>query len=37
LGKEVDRLGIDCNEASWAIGWVMECYEKGVLLTTTLF
>jgi len=30
LGKEVDRLGIDCNEASWTIGWVMECYEKGV-------
>ena len=30
LTKEVDRLGIDCNEASWTIGWVMECYEKGV-------
>lgn len=30
LAKEVDRLGIDCNEASWTIGWVMECYEKGV-------
>ena len=30
LGREVDRLGIDCNEASWTIGWVMECYEKGV-------
>ena len=30
LSREVDRLGMDCNEASWAIGWVMECYEKGV-------
>ena len=30
LTKEVDRLGMDCNEASWTIGWVMECYEKGV-------
>lgn len=31
LSNEVDRLGMDCNEASWVIGWVMECYEKGVL------
>ena len=31
LTREVDRLGMDCNEASWTIGWVMECYEKGVL------
>jgi aldehyde:ferredoxin oxidoreductase len=31
LSNEVDRLGLDCNEASWTIGWVMECYEKGVL------
>jgi len=30
LTKEVDRLGMDCNEAGWAIGWAMECYEKGV-------
>jgi aldehyde:ferredoxin oxidoreductase len=30
LTKEVDKLGMDCNEASWAIGWAMECYEKGV-------
>lgn len=30
LTKEVDTLGLDCNEASWAIGWAMECYEKGV-------
>jgi len=31
LTREVDRLGMDCNEASWTIGWVMECYEKGIL------
>lgn len=31
LAREVDRLGMDCNEASWTIGWVMECYDKGVL------
>jgi len=31
LTREVDRLGLDCNEASWTIGWVMECYEKGIL------
>jgi len=30
LTKELDRLGMDCNEASWTIGWVMECYEKGI-------
>lgn len=30
LTKEVDTLGLDCNEAAWAIGWAMECYEKGV-------
>jgi aldehyde:ferredoxin oxidoreductase len=30
LTKEVDRLGIDCNEAAWCVGWAMECFEKGV-------
>jgi len=30
LTKEVDKLGMDCNEASWSIGWAMECFEKGV-------
>jgi len=30
MTKEVDRLGLDCNEASWTIAWVMECYDKGV-------
>ncbi len=31
LANEVDRLGMDCNESSWVAGWVMECYEKGIL------
>jgi aldehyde:ferredoxin oxidoreductase len=30
LTKEVDKLGMDCNEGSWTIGWAMECFEKGV-------
>ncbi|EKD22091.1 MAG: hypothetical protein ACD_87C00165G0002, partial [uncultured bacterium] len=30
LANEVDKLGIDCNEASWVVGWAMECFEKGV-------
>ena len=29
LAREVDRLGMDCNEASWCVGWAMECFEKG--------
>jgi aldehyde:ferredoxin oxidoreductase len=31
LSNEVDRLGMDTNEASWVIGLAMECYEKGIL------
>jgi aldehyde:ferredoxin oxidoreductase len=31
LSVEADRLGLDANEASWVIGWVMECFEKGIL------
>jgi len=31
LANEVDRLGIDTNESGWLIGFVMECYEKGLL------
>lgn len=31
LSKDVDRLGMDTNEAGWLISWVMECYEKGIL------
>lgn len=31
LSELVDRLGMDTNEASWVVGLVMECYEKGIL------
>jgi aldehyde:ferredoxin oxidoreductase len=31
LSNYVDRLGLEANEAGWLIGWVMECYEKGIL------
>jgi aldehyde:ferredoxin oxidoreductase len=30
LASEVDRLGMDTNEAGWVISWVIECYEKGI-------
>jgi aldehyde:ferredoxin oxidoreductase len=33
LANEVDKLGIDCNEASWVVGWAMECFEKHVFTT----
>jgi len=36
LANEGDRLGLDCNETGWAIGWVMECYEKGILTSKEL-
>ncbi len=36
LSNEVDLLGLDCNEASWTMAWVMECYEKGVFSKTDL-
>ncbi|MFC2018900.1 aldehyde ferredoxin oxidoreductase family protein [Chloroflexota bacterium] len=31
LSNAVDRWGMDTNEAGWVIGWVLECYEKGLL------
>ena len=30
LSNDCDRLGFDCNELSWLIGWIMECFEKGL-------
>jgi len=36
LANEGDRLGMDCNEVGWIIGWVMECYEKGLLTSKEL-
>jgi aldehyde:ferredoxin oxidoreductase len=31
LADLVDRLGLDCNETGYVIGWIMECFEKGLL------
>jgi aldehyde:ferredoxin oxidoreductase len=31
INDEVDRYGMDCNEAAWLIAWLMECYEKGLI------
>jgi len=31
-----DRLGVDVNETGWVLGWVMECFEKGVLQKSDL-
>jgi aldehyde:ferredoxin oxidoreductase len=31
LSKEVDRLGLENNEAGWVVGFAMECYERGIL------
>ncbi|MEM2211367.1 MAG: aldehyde ferredoxin oxidoreductase C-terminal domain-containing protein [Nitrososphaerales archaeon] len=31
LGDLVDRLGMDGNESGWILGFIMECYEKGLL------
>ncbi len=31
LANLVDCLGFDVNEVGWLLGWLMECYEKGLL------
>ena len=31
LSNEVDRLGIDGNEAGWLISFVIDCYERGII------
>jgi len=36
LSNVVDRFGFDCNEGAWLVGWVMECYEKGLLTAKDL-
>lgn len=33
LTDVIDRLGLELNEATWTISWLMECYEKGLLST----
>jgi aldehyde:ferredoxin oxidoreductase len=36
LSNDVDRLGVETNEAAWVVGWVMECYEKGIFTAKDL-
>lgn len=36
LANLLDRLGLDCNETGYVIGWIMECYERGLLKKTDL-
>ena len=36
LANEGDRLGFDANEVTWIVGWIMECYEKGILKTNDI-
>lgn len=31
LASQCDRLGFENNEMGWLMGFVMECYEKGIL------
>ena len=31
LSNETDHLGLETNEASWVMGLVIECFEKGIL------
>lgn len=36
LSNLVDRLGMDVNESSWLVSWLMECCEKGIVTTDDL-
>ncbi|NLW90125.1 MAG: hypothetical protein GXY34_00790, partial [Syntrophomonadaceae bacterium] len=36
LGNTADKLGMDSNESGWMVGWLMECYEKGLLSANDL-
>ena len=31
MAVDVDRLGLENNEAGWVLGWTIECYERGIL------
>ncbi|MDP2952330.1 MAG: aldehyde ferredoxin oxidoreductase C-terminal domain-containing protein, partial [Chloroflexota bacterium] len=31
LAGEVDRLGLEGNEAGWLMSWLIECYERGLI------
>ena len=36
LSNLTDRLGLDVNESGWVMGWLMECYEKGLITQNDL-
>ncbi|MHB9005104.1 MAG: aldehyde ferredoxin oxidoreductase family protein [Coriobacteriia bacterium] len=36
LSNEVDRLGMDTNEAGWVVSWAMDCYTRGLLTRNDL-
>jgi aldehyde:ferredoxin oxidoreductase len=31
LSSVCDRIGFDNNEMGWIVGWLMECYERGII------
>ena len=33
ISNEVDRLGLETNEAGWCVAWAIECFERGLLTT----
>ncbi len=36
LCGECDDLGMDINEIGWVLGWVIECFEQGILSSADL-
>jgi aldehyde:ferredoxin oxidoreductase len=36
LSNICDAIGVDVNELGWVLGWVMECYEKGLITAEQL-
>jgi aldehyde:ferredoxin oxidoreductase len=36
LNNETDWLGLDVNESTWLIAWLMECYEEGLFTSEDL-
>jgi len=31
LSNDVDRLGMETNEAGWVVGFAMECFQRGII------
>jgi aldehyde:ferredoxin oxidoreductase len=36
LSGLTDRLGLENNESGWLVGWLMECYERSLLVKSDL-